>query len=88
MNWVDFGIGVFAVLFFITGIRMGFIREVTGLIGLVLAFILAVAGTPIWADSMVDMLKFPPSVAGRRPGKGGHPQFCVEENPSLSAKGS
>ena len=63
MNWVDFSIGVLAVLFFITGIRMGFIREVTGLIGFVLAFVLAVAGTPIWADSMVDMLNFPPSVA-------------------------
>jgi membrane protein required for colicin V production len=63
MNWFDIVVGLFMVLFLVAGIRRGFIREVTGLVGLVLAFILGIIGTPIWADLIVEELHFPRSVA-------------------------
>jgi len=63
MNWVDIVVGLFMVLFLVAGLRRGFIREVTGFVGLVLAFVLGIAGSPIWSKAIVNLLHFPPSVA-------------------------
>lgn len=63
MNWVDIVVGAFMILFLVAGTRRGFIREVTGFVGLVLAFVLAIAGAQIWAVMIADQLHFHPSVA-------------------------
>jgi|GEM_PF-262144 len=63
MNWVDIVVALILLFFFIAGARKGFIREVTGLIGIIIAFLLGISGTPIWSQILVDRLKFPPSLA-------------------------
>jgi len=63
MNWVDIVVALILLFFFIAGARKGFIREVTGLIGLIVAFLLGITGAPIWSEILVDRLKFPPSLA-------------------------
>jgi membrane protein required for colicin V production len=63
MNWVDIVVALILLLFFIAGIRKGLIREVSGLVSIIAAFILGITGAPIWSDIMVDRLKIPPSVA-------------------------
>jgi len=63
MNWVDIVVALILLFFFIAGARKGFILEITGLIGIIGAFLLGVAGAPIWSGIMVDRLKFPPSLA-------------------------
>ncbi len=63
MNWIDIALGLFMILFIITGIRRGFLREVMGLVGLIVAFVLGVAGSPIWSVLIVQELHFPSSVA-------------------------
>jgi membrane protein required for colicin V production len=63
MNWVDIVVALILLFFFVAGARKGFIREVTGLIGIIAAFILGITGAPIWSQILVDRLKFPPSLA-------------------------
>jgi membrane protein required for colicin V production len=63
MKWVDIVVALILLFFLIAGARKGFIREVTGLIGIVAAFLLGVTGAPIWSDILVDRLKFPSSLA-------------------------
>ena len=63
MNWVDIVVALILLFFFIAGARKGFIREITGLIGLIIAFLLGITGAPIWSEILVDRLKFPPSLA-------------------------
>jgi membrane protein required for colicin V production len=63
MNWVDIVLGVFVVVFLVIGVRKGLIREVAGFIGLVVAFIVGIAGTRFWSELIVIELHFPPSIA-------------------------
>jgi membrane protein required for colicin V production len=63
MNWVDIVVALILLFFFITGARKGFIREVTGLLAIIIAFLIGVSGAPIWSTILVDRLNFPPSVA-------------------------
>ena len=63
MNWVDIVVALILLFFFVIGARKGFIREITGLLGIIVAFLLGITGAPIWSTIMVDRLKFPSSVA-------------------------
>lgn len=63
MNWVDIVVALILLFFFIAGARKGFILEVTGLIAIIGAFLVGIAGAPIWSQILVDRLKFPPSLA-------------------------
>lgn len=63
MNWVDIIVGVFMILFLVAGTRRGFIREVTGFVGLVIALALGIGGAHFWADIIVEELHFPHTVA-------------------------
>ncbi len=63
MNWVDIVVALILLFFFIAGARKGFIREVTGLTGIIVAFLVGITGAPIWSDVLIDRLKFPPSLA-------------------------
>ena len=63
MNWVDIVVGVFMILFLVAGTRKGLIREVTGFVGLVVAFVVGIVGARVWAVMIADELRFHPSVA-------------------------
>ena len=63
MNWVDIIFGLCVIFFLVIGVRKGLIREVVGFIGLVVAFIVAIAGTRFWSELIVKELHFPPSIA-------------------------
>jgi membrane protein required for colicin V production len=63
MNWVDIVVGLVLLFFFVAGARKGFIREVTGLISIIVAFIVGISGAPIWSKIIEQNLKIPSSVA-------------------------
>jgi len=63
MNWVDIVVALVLLFFVIAGARKGFIREITGLMGIMAAFLVGITGAPIWSDILIDRLKFPPSLA-------------------------
>jgi membrane protein required for colicin V production len=63
MNWIDAVVALIMALFLIAGVRKGFIREVMGLVAIILAFILGITGAPIWSGILVEKFNLPDAVA-------------------------
>lgn len=63
MNWVDIAVGLLMALFLVAGARKGFIREVAGLVAIILAFILSIGAAPIWSEILVERVNLSSSVA-------------------------
>jgi membrane protein required for colicin V production len=63
VNWIDAVAVLIMILFLVAGARKGFIREATGLVAIILAFILGITGAPIWSEILVEKTGLPNSLA-------------------------